>query len=405
MDIITTKSTIEKRLFNYAKSSMEMFCTQISGRSVGSAGNKQAIQFFEKEMRSKGWETRMPEFNVIDWHNEGTKLLVNDLDFNVFASPYSLGCNVKGVLINASSVKDLEINLNGNNKIILLHGDLAKEQIMPKNFIFYNPEEHQEIIKWLEKSGVEAIISAKHGSIAVPMFEDGDFDIPSVYMTGEEVEKLLQFVGQEVTLESKSFRTPSKARNVIAKNKRENGSRLVVTAHVDCKQGSPGALDNATGITTLLLLADLLADYQGKVIELVAFNGEDYYSIPGQMNYMKENQGDFENIDLNINIDGVGYLDGKTAFSFFGLSNDFKAKVYQVMSQFPEIEEGIQWRQGDHSMFIQAGRPAIAITSQWILNNMYTQNITHSEYDNLTIIAYDRLVETALAIDSLIRSL
>lgn len=36
-------------------------------------------------------------------------------------------------------------------------------------------------------------------------------------------------------------------------------------------------------------------------IELVAFNGEDYYSVPGQMNYIAASQDSFNQIMLNIN--------------------------------------------------------------------------------------------------------
>ncbi len=58
----------------------------------------------------------------------------------------------------------------------------------------------------------------------------------------------------------------------------------------------------------MLLLADLLKEYSDdKQIEIVALNGEAYYSVPGQMKYIKANKDSFNNILLNINIDGPGY--------------------------------------------------------------------------------------------------
>ena len=51
--------------------------------------------------------------------------------------------------------------------------------------------------------------------------------------------------------------------------------------------GTPGALDNASGTTVLLLLAELLADYRGSLgVDIVAINGEDYYSAPGEIVYL-----------------------------------------------------------------------------------------------------------------------
>ncbi len=87
------------------------------------------------------------------------KLTLYDEQFQVIVSPYSLGCNVKAELASAKTIDALrEENFEG--KILFLHGEIAKEQLMPKNFVFYNPIEHQKIIALLEKSGAEAIICA-----------------------------------------------------------------------------------------------------------------------------------------------------------------------------------------------------------------------------------------------------
>ncbi|MEZ4997667.1 MAG: hypothetical protein R2758_09475 [Bacteroidales bacterium] len=48
-------------------------------------------------------------------------------------------------------------------------------------------------------------------------------------------------------------------------------------------EGNSRAIDNATGVIVLLLLADLLSDYDGKrQIELVAFNGRIIMPCPGK---------------------------------------------------------------------------------------------------------------------------
>jgi aminopeptidase YwaD len=352
----------------------------------------------------------MQEFDAIDWKDGGAKLQADGWCFKVFVSPYSLACQADGQLVSVSRVKELE-EMDIKGKIVLLHGEIAKEQLMPKNFVFYNPAEHQQIISLLEKGKPEAIICATGRNAALaggvypfPLIEDGDFDIPSVYMTEAEGSKLLPCVGRTVVLESISTRIPGKGYNVIARKGKHSNERIVITAHIDAKKGTPGAIDNATGVVVLLLLAKLLGDYDGnELIEIVALNGEDYYAVPGQMLYINKNQDRFDEILLNINIDGAGYKKGKSTFSFYGLPEKMDKNANDVLSKFSGIIEGVQWPQGDHSIFIQNGRPAIAVSSEWFTENIDSQEITHTPKDNIGIVDCKKVVEIAEALNLLVR--
>jgi len=389
---------------------LKKFCVEIPERCVGSAGNRVATRFFEQEIAAFGWETETREFDAMDWEDGGATLQCGEAGFEVLVSPYSLGCDVEAQLVPASNADDLA-GLAMEGKILLLHGDIAKEQLMPKNFVFYNPEEHQRIISLLEKGKPAAIVCATGRNAALaggvypfPLIEDGDFDIPSVYMTEEEGIRLLPRVGGAARLRSRSKRIPGTGENVIARKGGSSSGRIVVSAHIDAKKGTPGAIDNATGVAILLLLAKLLEDYDGdKQVEIAAFNGEDYYAVPGQMLYLRENQKRFDDISLNINIDGAGYKEGKSAFSFYGLSEERKNDALAVLSKFDGIVEGAQWYQGDHSIFIQNGRPAIAVSSEWFTNNVDSQEITHTPKDNLEIVDVRKVVEIAEALNALVR--
>mgnify|MGYP001208141616 FL=1 len=154
----------------------------------------------------------------------------------------------------------------------------------------------------------------------------------------------------------------------------------------------------------MLILAELLKDYEGeRVLEMVAFNGEDYYAVPGQMDYIRKNQDRFRNIVLNINIDGAGYNEGKSAFSFFDIPEALRVKANKMVEKFHGITEGIPWPQGDHSIFIQQGCPAIAVTSQWLVENIASQEITHTPKDNIDIVDCRKVVEISEALNWLIR--
>lgn len=399
-----------KALYKKSLLYLETFCTEITERCVGSEGNRQATFLLEKELSTSGWETEMAEFDAIDWEENGATLTSEEKSFDVLVSPYSLGFTGEAELISASDINELE-NLHAADKIILLRGEIAKEQLMPKNFVFYNPEEHQKIIALLERSGAKAIISATGRNAALaggvypfPLIEDGDFNIPSVYMTDKEGDQLLSFIGNNVNLESRSERIPGKGYNVIARKGKKDSARIVVTAHIDAKKGTPGAIDNATGVIVLILLADLLKDYAGeRLIEIVALNGEDYYAVPGQMNYIGTNIDSFNTMLLNINIDGAGYKEGPSAFSFYGLPDRVLSATKNVMQHYPGIVEGVQWPQGDHGIFVQYGIPAIAVSSKWFTDNINDQDITHTPKDRIDIVDCNKLVEISYALDSLIR--
>jgi aminopeptidase YwaD len=389
---------------------LHMLCNEIADRSVGSEGNRAATRYLEKISSSLGWATETQQFEAMDWIDGGASLRCGEVSFRINASPYSLGCDVEGQLISASNVEELE-QANMTGKLLLLQGEIAKEQLMPKNFVFYNPEEHQQIISLLEKGAPRAIICAtgRNASLAggvypFPLIEDGDFDIPSVYMTEDEGYRLLPYTGSSVALKSISKRVPGKGCNVIARKGKESGGRIVITAHIDAKKGTPGAIDNASGVVILLLLADLLKDHDGnKLIEIVALNGEDYYAVPGQMLYIKHNQDRFDEILLNINMDGAGYKEGKSAFSFYGLPQEMEKEIREVISHFDGITVGSEWVQGDHSIFIQHGCPAVAVSSQWFTDHIDNQDITHTPKDNIDIVDYLKLVEIAQALNQFIR--
>lgn len=399
-------------LLDHCITYMRKLCEDIAERCVGTEGNRQATAFFEEILASFGWATSAQEFDATDWFDGGATLMADDKEFEVFVSPYSLGYSGQAMLSAASNIAELQKG-NFDGTILLLHGNMAHEQLMPKNFPFYNPEEHQQIVGLLENSKAHAILCAtgRNPSLAggvypFPLIEDGDFDIPSVYMTAEEGKQLLPFIGKKLTLHSVSKRISGKGCNVIGRKGDSNLDRVVITAHIDAKKGTPGAIDNATGVTVLLLLAELLTGYSGKKrIEIVALNGEDYYSAPGQIKYIIANQYSFGDILLNINIDGAAYRNSKSAFSFFDLPEAIKQKASKIVEQHPDIVEGEPWPQGDHSIFVQKGRPAIAITSEWFLTNLDSQEITHTSKDNLRIVDYKSIVTVTKAIKELVELL
>jgi aminopeptidase YwaD len=288
-------------------------------------------------------------------------------------------------------------------KTVLLCGEIAKEQLMPKNFVFYNPDEHKRIIAALEEGRPQAIVAAtaRNPEMAgavypFPLIEDGDFDIPSVYMTEDEGKRLAAHAGEIITLDIRARRIPAIGCNVVAR-KGDHRRRVVLFAHIDAKEGTPGATDNATGVVALLLLAELLAGYTGRLgVEIVALNGEDYYAASGEMLYASANAGRFDQIVLGVNLDGAGYYKGTSAYSLYACPPDLAASVRQAFAPYTGIVEGDPWYQGDHGLFLMNKRPALAITSGYAME-ILTQ-IAHTPKDSLEIVDSAKLAEAALAL-------
>ncbi len=389
---------------------LRRLCQEIPSRSVGSKGNQAATDFVADTLTSFGFETESPAFDCIEWHSNSARLTVGGVPFEVLASPYSLGCNVTAPLGVASTVEELEAT-EMSNKVILLRGDIAREQLMPKNFPFYNPDSHKRIIQLLETKVPRAIVAATSRDAEMtgavypfPLIEDGDFDIPSVYLTQEEGHRLAGLVGQEISLESKARRTPARGCNVIARKGANPLRRVVLFAHIDTKLGTPGACDNASGVVVLLLLAQLLADYSGNLgIEIVALNGEDYYSNPGEQQYLGMNEDRFGEIVLGINVDGVGYYLGNTAYSLYDCPPAIAGAIHRVFSARKDLVEGEPWYQGDHGLFLMRQRPALAITSERIMELM--TGIIHSDKDSPENVDATKLVEVAVSLRDLVLAL
>jgi aminopeptidase YwaD len=321
-----------------------------------------------------------------------------------------LGCDARAPLAVVSTLDELE-GADISGRIALLRGDIAREQLMPKNFPFYNPDHHRRIIHLLETKKPQAIVAATSRDVVMvgsqypfPLFEDGDFDIPSVYMTEEEGRRLAGYAGKEVLLKSRARRIPATGCNVVAFKGADPRRRIVLLAHIDARMGSPGAGDNASGVIVLLLLAELLADYSGDLgIEIVAMNGEDYFSNPGEQSYLALNSGKFDEIVLGINLDDVGYYRGNVAYSLYDCPAEIAASIRSAFARYEGLIEGEAWYQGDHGLFLMHQRPALAVTSELVMELM--AEITHTPKDVPETVDPARLVKVAIALRDLLLSL
>ena len=400
----------KKEYLEKAKQYLTRLVNVQPNRRTGSPGNREAVEFFRDTIKPWGYEVDTTPFFCLDHVVENVSFKIGNEEIQVHVSPYSLGCDVNTRLLVVSTLDELE-KVQCEGEILLLKSEISEEQLMPKNFVFYNPEEHKHIYSLLESKKPAAIITAtKKSPMTVgaiypfPMIQDGDFDIPSVYCTDEIGENIAKHEGEMARLIIKAERIKTSSFNVIASRNRSADQKIIVCAHIDAYGFSPGALDNASGMVVLLLLGETLEEYKGLLgIEIIAFNGEDHYSVAGQMDYLKRYSQELGKILVAVNIDDVGYIKGDTHFSSYSLPIEIQGVLSKVLEKYEGLEEGEQWYQGDHMIFVQNNVPSIAVTAGNIVELM--TEITHTERDTVELVDLEKLVTLATGLKQFIESL
>ena len=379
---------------------MEKLCQEIGPRATGSAGNKLAVDYAAEKFRLLGFDVQLQEFPCMNWQNDGAELFVDDQAVEVEAAEYAMPCDVSGELICVQTIQELQ-SADLTNRICVMYGDLCKEPIMPKSMVFWNPEEHQAIIRELEQKQPLAVITVSFlEEVAVPIIQDGDFTVPCGTVKGKFLPSLIN--KKNAALRLFTERRAAVAANVIATYGK--GKKLAYSAHIDTKPTTPGALDNGTGVATLLTLAEQLVETKlSHQLEFVLFNGEDYYSMPGEMTFMAQSLNQPEEYEFAINVDGAGMQNSSISYSLYECSEQLTAQLDAFSKTYPTVEKVEPWPMGDHMLFAGAGIPAAAITSTQIY--LLMEAVMHTPKDNLSIVDFQRLEETVQYLVELTKSL
>jgi aminopeptidase YwaD len=382
-------------------------CVTIGDRHPGSEQNQRAVSYTFGRMAATIADTVMIPLKCLDWEYGNITLKVGGEAVGAFVGPYNESFQITAPFKMASTIDELA-NTDAADHILVLHGELCKEQLAPKNFVFYNPEHHQQIIALLEEKNPLAIIAvtgcnpnATRALCPFPLIEDGDFLIPSCYVDEAAGDRIKAQLGDEIFLSMESRRIPSQAHNIIGTVKGKTSERIVFCAHIDTKKDTPGAIDNAGGICLLLALADQLRDYAGKYsIELLVINGEDYYSYPGGMRYLEDNRDRLGEILMVVNSDGAGARGSRTSFCHFHASEEIQQILNSTFRDQNKYLPVDPWYSGDHMTLAMNGVPAVALTTEAIQEILTT--VAHTDQDTIDGVDTNILAGVALSLRELI---
>jgi aminopeptidase YwaD len=244
----------------------ELLETIIKERPVASMANERVLDMIQTEAIQMGWNVISKSFVCTKWEKGRSSIEIGKHSHEIFPSPFSKAYKGNGDTIVIHSLEELE-SFNITEKIVFLKDNIAKEPMQPKNFPFYYPDEHKHVIDLLEEKKPRAIIAVtgKHemcGLNPFPMFEDGNFSIPSAYINELTANNILTENGA-VNLNIVSNNSSEKSRQIIVTRKAKGraAGKIIICAHMDTKYGTPGAIDNAAGVVVLLKIMEKLKNY------------------------------------------------------------------------------------------------------------------------------------------------
>ncbi|MBO5153066.1 MAG: M28 family peptidase [Eubacterium sp.] len=359
-------------------------------RPVGSKNNRDILLYLENLMMKMGYDIKKLPFTCTTCETGESCLTLNDRRIEIQASPFSQPFEGSGRLVFVKSLEELE-TADCHDCILVVGGEMVATPLQPKEYPFYYPEEHRYLIELFERKQPAAIIAAtgKHalcGLQPFPLFEDGNFLIPSAYVPEAMFEEL-QGNGKEGVARV-SIQTKNKQQNsyqlVAQKRNKSNHGKIIVCAHMDTKYRTQGALDNAVGVVVLLEAAARLVNSNYN-IDIVPFNGEEYYEASGEVEYLKYISSRQDKVSLVINIDSPCHAGSKIAVSLYNFDDSAREVVGRLMQTQNEVVYGPEWYAGDHAAFAFREIPCMVLTSSDLfeggLDNTHTMRDTLDTVD------------------------
>jgi aminopeptidase YwaD len=337
-------------------------------RPLGSPGNEALLALLKAEMPSPGFSLISRGFGCASWARGASRLRQGGREFAIFPSPFSRGFSGSLPLRLATSMAELEAAASEGAAgcLLLLGGELCREPLMPKDFPVYFPEEHRAFYQALERARPACVLAltgkdSLSGLDPFPLFEDGPQSIPSACAPAEILERLDLKSPVELSIDSRVGQVSSE--QLVFEKAGESAGRILLCAHMDSKCGSPGALDNAAGLYALLGAARLLGGERFRhTLDIVPFNGEEHYGIPGELEYLKLLEESGETVRLVLNLDAPGHSGSRNALSFYNVEGEREELILGAVKGHA-LEKGEPWYAGDHAMFALRGTPCLVASS------------------------------------------
>lgn len=350
-------------------------------RPLGTVGNNAVINLLRGAFEELDFAAVELPLECTVWQGSDSFAEQNGNRTVIFPSPYSRGLKGTYPVKYVSTLAELQA-MGNYDGVLIFTGELSQSAKMPNNFPFYFPEEDKMIYELLAKINPKGVIAITgqdqaSGLNPFPLFKDANLEIPTAYASS--LENITEAGAVSIEINSKTHR--EKSAQMIFRKEGRSKDIILISAHMDSKYFTNGAMDNAAGVYALLEIANWIRDKSyNHTIEIVPFNGEEHPEVSGQLAYLEYLGRNNHAIKHVINIDGAGHRGAENMFSFLNYGDDKKAEIVGGL----KLREGEPWYSGDHAMFAFQNIPCVAVTS----SDMFTDAIrlTHTPKDTADVV-------------------
>lgn len=382
---------------------LRTLAVEIGERPTGTAAGEAAQDYLADIAGGLGFEITELPFDCRRWESGDSALALAAGRVPLHAGPFSdplAGVFDLAVVETLDELRAREVA----GSLLVLRGPLAAEPFMPRDFPFFYPDEHRQVLDLLlEKrpAGILAV-TGRHplcGLSPFPLFEDGNLGLPNAYAADSAG---LITDGATATVEIDSASLPSTGRQLVFSRPGRDNGRIILAAHIDTKYETPGALDNAAGVATAMAVAERLGGAElPAALDIVPLNGEEHYEVSGQLAYLAYREPTPQTVRLMMNLDALGCSGSHSAFSFYNLERTDTACWNQRLEAHPRMARGEEWIAGDHAVFAFRGIRSVAVTSSNLLEEVMA--LTHTARDTVDRVDVELLEETSAVLAERIR--
>lgn len=268
-------------------------------RETGTPAAEKASQFLADAYRKAGYQVQIQTFSYPKYADRGSKIVVAGNPLEAWAMIRSISGKPTGKLVAVPNVGRPEdfANVEVKNAIAMVRrGEIPFTQKVEN----------------AERAGAIGVVIVNDRAGNVRGTLTATPKIPVVALPQTEGTALIEQAQKSPTTISLDVNTREQAigRNIIAFKPGVTQPRLLIGAHYDSVQGSPGANDNASGTAVVLGLARQLANTpRDRQVWFVAFDGEED-GLHGSRAFVEQAKPEFlQGLKGMLNFDMVGVND------------------------------------------------------------------------------------------------
>ncbi|MCS7207692.1 MAG: M28 family peptidase [Dehalococcoidia bacterium] len=358
----------------------------LSPRDTVSGRERQAAAFLQEALAQMGYAVRTQEFPVTLTHSEVVVL-----------------APTPGTIENAHMLRSGEGEVEGEVVFVGLarREDLPAEGVRGRIALADRGSiTFQEKAQAVAEAGAVALVVANNQPGLFQGALQHSAPLPVVSISQEEGQRLKGLLAQgTVRLRVRVWSQDYPSQNIIAERPgTPPGARVVLlTAHYDTVEGVPGANDNASGTGALLTLAQRLREHSFPfALRFIAFGGEEEGLFGSRFYVQSLSPEEREGILAVLNLDVIGSAVRLATAGDFALQQT----VLDAGRQIGIAVAGINLRDApsDHLPFIQAGIPAVLLTTPDF-------RLIHTPQDRLEFLDVENLENTVRVVEAVLQRL